>query len=109
MNGKKNGLAKDVGRKKNFTIGLECRRGSGTMNVRELKEIIKDMDDDIEVVARAHNFELGGAIVNASAHEMKYKKEREQFVDAFDRTPYSKEVYKPDFENGKVVLLIGGF
>ncbi|MDO6628808.1 hypothetical protein CON01_00725 [Bacillus thuringiensis] len=78
------------------------------MNVGELKALIKDMDDDVEVIARAHNFELGGAIVNASAHEMKYRKEREQFVDAFDRTPYSKEVYKPDHVNGEKVLLIGG-
>lgn len=108
MNGKKNGLVKDVGRKKNFIIGLERRRGSGTMNVGELKAIIKDMDDNVEVVARAHNFELGEAIVSARAHETKWRKEREQFRDAFDGTNYTTEVYKPDHENGEKVLYIVG-
>lgn len=108
MNGKKNGLAKDVGRKKNFTIGLEHERGSGTMNVGELKAIIKDMDDNVEVVARAHNFELGGATVSARVRETKMRKEHEQFIDAFDRTPYSTEVYKSDRENGEKVLYIVG-
>lgn len=79
------------------------------LTVGELKEMLKDMPDDTPIVKRDSNFELRGAITQASKYDLSiqsYRSERQTFMDAFDGTAYQHEVFIMDDENGKPMLMV---
>jgi hypothetical protein len=76
--------------------------------VGELKEIIQDLDDDVKVVAISRNFEMKNSMVDAVPMVLICSTERRDFVDAFDGTPYSAKVYRPNLHNGEKTLFITG-
>lgn len=69
--------------------------------VGELKEFLKDLNDDMPIVKRSVNFELRGAIDIGGIYLKveKFKTETREFVDGFDYEKYSHDVYVSD-ENG---------
>jgi hypothetical protein len=75
------------------------------MNVRELKEILNQCDDNAEIITSSSNYELRGSYVKATAKIGNYKKEKQQFRDDFDHTSYCSEVYVRD-ENGEKAICI---
>lgn len=78
------------------------------MKVGELRKLLIGLDDSDDVITVSNNFELAGSMVNAKPIVGMYGKTKRDFVDAFDRTPYTKEVYVSDQENGKRTLVIYG-
>lgn len=67
--------------------------------VGELKEFIKDLDDNMPLVKRSDNFELRGAIdVGIYPIVENFKTEIREFVDGFDYETYYHEVYVRDKE-----------
>lgn len=80
------------------------------MKVGQLKELIKDMDDNLEVIKRSNNYELKGSFVPAEKYDIRidtgYRLVSEQFWDDFDNEPYHTEVYVHDKDNGETVLII---
>lgn len=78
------------------------------MKIKELKEIIKDLDDDMEVITVSNNFELNGSYVTLEKYRVRisnYKQVKETFRDAFDGGYYNTTVYRLD-KDGKPVLVI---
>ena len=74
--------------------------------VGELKDFIKNLDDDMPLVKRSDNFELRGAIdVGIYPRVEKFKSEIREFMDGFDYETYYHEVYIRD-ENGTECLQI---
>jgi hypothetical protein len=78
----------------------------------QMKEKFKDAPDSAIIVAHTHNsMEMGSATVNAYASQRKMKLEREHFVDSFDYTRYSSDVYrtaKDDDKDAVDVIYVGG-
>lgn len=67
--------------------------------VGELKEFIKDLDDNMPLVKRSDNFELRGAIdVGIYPIVENFKTEIKEFIDGFDYETYYHEVYVMDKE-----------
>lgn len=75
--------------------------------VGELKKIIQDLDDSVKVVAISYNFEMHNSMVDAVPMIMNCSTERRDFVDAFDRTPYTAKVYRPNDEGEKTLIITG--
>jgi hypothetical protein len=68
----------------------------------QMKEKFKDAPDNALIVAHTHNsMEMGNATVNAYASQRKMVLERRDFVDAFDYTRYSSDVYTSAKEDDK--------
>lgn len=80
------------------------------MNVGELKEIIKDLDDNMEIIHRSDNYELKDSYVSLNKYSIRpvdgYKREIQTFRDDFDGECYQTPVYVYDKENGKTVLIL---
>ena len=75
--------------------------------VGELKEFIKNLDDNMLLVSTSSNFELKGSIVSGARVSVeKFNTKTEQFVDGFDYTVYYEDVYVKD-ENGTECLQVG--
>ncbi len=75
--------------------------------VGELKEFIKNLDDNMPLVSVSNNFELKGSLVSgARARVERFNIKNQQFVDAFDHTVYYEEVYVSN-KNGTECLQIG--
>lgn len=74
--------------------------------VKELKEILNSLPDDMKVISKSDNFELkGNKVDGARIISHKVKKENKSFMDAFDYTYYNKEIYVND-EIGEEVIEI---
>lgn len=74
--------------------------------VGELKEFIRDLDDNMPIVKHSNNFELRGAIVSGIYPMVKkFRAERREFMDGFDHETYYHDIYVRD-ENGKECLQI---
>lgn len=74
--------------------------------VGELKEFIKDLDNNMPLVKRSDNFELRGAIdVGIYPRVENFKTEIKEFIDGFDYETYCHEVYVKD-KNGTEYLQI---
>ena len=74
--------------------------------VKELKEFLKDLPDDMLILKKSDNFELRGAIdAGIYVKVGKYKATMETFVDGFDYESYQHEVYQMD-DNGIECLQI---
>lgn len=75
--------------------------------VGELKDFIKDLNDDMPIVKRSDNFELKGAIdIGIYPRVNKFKTVTREFMDKFDYETYYHDVYVSD-ENGIECLQIG--
>ena len=77
-----------------------------SLTVGKLKEILKDLPDDIPVVQESVNCEMRGAITQKSKYSIairKYRKERASFRDGFDGTRYTSEIYVMDEEGEKML------
>lgn len=78
------------------------------MNIRELKQLIADMDEDTEIISVDSNYELRGAYTKAHARSGYFTAQVNHFIDDFDGTPYSHEVFVPSDETkGKKMLIVG--
>ncbi|MGG2091312.1 hypothetical protein AB1283_00915 [Bacillus sp. S13(2024)] len=77
------------------------------MKIKELKQLIENLDDNIEVITKSDNFELRGAKVEAKVFISNQVKKREKFVDAFDRTEYEKDVFFTTEEGQKTLVIYG--
>ncbi len=74
--------------------------------VGELKEFIKDLDDEMPIIKHSDNFELHGAMdIGIYPRVGKFKTETRQFVDGFDYETYYHDVYVND-KNGIECLQI---
>jgi hypothetical protein len=78
------------------------------MNVGELKKLIENLSDDIEIVTITNNYEMGRSLVKARGKIGKYKQEDRYFRDDFDGTRYTAKVYIQDDNEGKDTLVIFG-
>lgn len=75
--------------------------------VGELKEFIKNLDDNMPLISTSSNFELQSSVVSGVRVSVeKFSTEKQQFVDAFDHTVYYEEVYVSN-KNGTECLRIG--
>lgn len=74
--------------------------------VGELKDFIKDLPDDMLLIARSNNFELKNSLVAGIHVDLeKFNAKKEQFVDGFDYTVYYEDIYIRD-KNGNMCLKI---
>lgn len=82
-------------------------KGEICMNtVGELKEFIKNLDDNMPLVKRSDNFELRGAIdVGIYPRVGNFKTEIKEFIDDFDYAIYCHEVYVRDKEGIECLLI----
>ena len=72
----------------------------------ELKEYLKNVDDDTLIIHPSDNFELGGCnVLGMYLSEGRYRSEKRQFSDAFDGGVYFKDIYVND-EGGTDCLCI---
>lgn len=68
--------------------------------VGELKDFIKNLDDNMPLVKQSDNFELHGAIdIGICPQVEKFRTETRKFMDSFDYKTYNHEIYIND-ENG---------
>lgn len=75
--------------------------------VGELKEFIKNLPDEMLLLAVSNNFELKGSIVDeVRVCVDKFSRVESQFVDGFDHTVYKEYIYKHD-EDGDECLKFG--
>lgn len=75
--------------------------------VGELKDFIKNLNDNMPIVKHSDNFELKNAIdIGIYPKVDKFKIERKEFIDGFDYETYYHDVYIND-ENGIECLQIG--
>jgi len=76
------------------------------MRVKELKKILDQFDENAEVIVPSSNFELKGSLIAVTGvREEKMCKKKETFLDEFDCSIYSKEVYNYSGETDKVVII----
>lgn len=74
--------------------------------VGELKEFIKDLDDNMPLVKTSDNFELRGAIdLGIYPRVEKFEVEKQEFMDGFDYETYYHDVYVHN-NNGQECLRI---
>lgn len=73
------------------------------MTVGELKERLKNIPDDLEIISYQDTMEKHGImkIYGIIGKVKKYRKERKETWDRFDGESYSYEVYVED-ENGDI-------
>lgn len=75
--------------------------------VGQLKEFIKNLDDNMPLISVSNNFELKGNIVDQTdVYVDRFKRVESQFVDGFDHTVYKEHIYKRD-KDGVECLKIG--
>jgi len=75
------------------------------MNVRELKEVLNQLDDDSKVITNSSNYEQQGSYVSAVASIGNYIKVKEKFKDDFDGSSYSSEVYIKSKDGKKIICI----
>ena len=75
--------------------------------VGELKEFLKNLDDNMPLVAPANNLQLKNPIVSDIPVRVEsFNIEKKQIEDGFDYSVYYKDVYSKN-ENGIKCLQIG--
>lgn len=81
------------------------------MKVKDLITKLNCFDPEAEVVSIAQNFELNKATVkiNIVAQYNKATKKDNQFMDAFDGTPYTHETYNIHGDGEEKVVFIGAY
>lgn len=77
------------------------------MKVGELKKLLEKVDDNIEVIAVSHNYELNCKFTNTHVNYGKYKRVNEQFRDDFEHEYYSREIYRMDKSGNYCVAIFG--
>jgi len=74
--------------------------------VGKLKEFIKELDDNMPLIATSDNFELNGEIIQGIHPTVAgFSVVSKEFLDAFDYERYHKDVYVYD-GNGQKCLKI---
>lgn len=74
--------------------------------VGKLKEYIKELDDNMPLLATSDNFELNGGITQGIHPNVAgFSVVRKEFLDAFDYERYHNDVYVYD-GNGQMCLKI---
>ena len=73
--------------------------------VGELKEIIRDLPDDMLVINYVSDMEGSGYENKNYCRIRKMEKQTEQRYDAFDYTSYTKEVYKETDEGADCLVI----
>jgi hypothetical protein len=79
------------------------------MTVGTLRTMLQDLPDEMVVVAPSDNFELGGAILQATERVMVMTSGLECFQDAFDSTDYSQMVWTFNItpQSQPVLVIVG--
>lgn len=74
--------------------------------VGELKRLLETLDEDMLIVTNSSSLSKQGALIEGIRGVIDtYKKTRKTFIDAYDYTKYSAEVYEPDKNGVKCLYL----
>ena len=84
----------------------EKKRGIDMRTVGELKNLIKDLSDDMMIVHFDNNMEKFGCFPNVTAKVERRSPVEKQTWDRFDGTDYTYESYERDDENGQPCLVL---
>lgn len=77
------------------------------MTVRQLIKKLEAMPKGAKIVVRSRNYELKGAMIDASSVYLeKMKQETETFFDDFDGGSYNKKVWTFSKNKGEKVIII---